>query len=304
MRGACYTLYMKVIYKVIFTFLFLAGISSMAKAEELTALDLSSPLDRSQVEDDGGKAAAVPVDPYQAVLAALKGSGVPESYVKAAFADPRVKVHEEIVTAMNKPAESLTYEQYRKLLLTEKRIAGGAAFYNANKDILAAVSQKYGVDTHLLAGLVGVESNYGENRGKYIVFNALYTIAERIPRRSAWASKEIAELLKLSYSRKKDVFALLGSYAGAFGLGQFMPSSYNAYAVDFDGDTYPDLFTWPDALASISNYLVKHGYFSAPGFGPDSGAWKALYGYNHSANYVNVILELRLEIQKRLNAPK
>ncbi|OGS05074.1 MAG: hypothetical protein A3I76_01590 [Elusimicrobia bacterium RIFCSPLOWO2_02_FULL_61_11] len=258
------------------------------------------PFDKFQEESD--KAAAV--DTYQAVIAALKGTPVPDGYVKAAFADQRVKIHEEIVTAMNKPAESMTYEQYRKLLLTEKRIAGGAQFCNANKEILGAVSQKYGVDIHLLAGLVGVESNYGENRGKYIVFNALYTIAERIPRRSAWASKEIAELLKLSYAKKKDPFALLGSYAGAFGLGQFMPSSYNAYAVDFDGDAYPDLFIWPDALASISNYLVKHGYFSAPGFGEDSGAWKALYGYNHSKNYVNVILELRLEIQKRLNAPK
>jgi len=293
---------MRVISKILLSILFLAGISSIAKAEELTAGDLFSPFDKFQEESE--KAAAVPMDPYQAVIAALKGTPVPESYVKAAFSDQRVKIHEEIVTAMNKPAESLTYEQYRKLLLTEKRIAGGAQFCNANKEILAAVSQKYGVDIHLLAGLVGVESNYGENRGKYIVFNALNTIAQRIPRRSAWASKEIAELLKLSYARKKDPFALLGSYAGAFGLGQFMPSSYNAYAVDFDGDAYPDLFIWPDALASISNYLVKHDYFASPGFAEGSGPWKALYGYNHSKNYVNVILELRLEIQKRLNAPK
>lgn len=284
--------------------MFLAVITSRAGAEELTAGDIFLPFDRSQVSGEENKAAAAAVDVYQAVVAALKGSGVPESYVKAAFAEPRVKIHEEIVTAMNKPAESLTYEQYRKLLLTEKRIAGGAQFYTANKDILASVNQKYGVDTFLLAGLVGVESNYGENRGKYIVFNALNTIAERIPRRSAWASQEIAELLKLSYARKKDPFALLGSYAGAFGLGQFMPSSYNAYAADFDGDAYPDLFTWPDALASISNYLAKHDYFSSPGFAENSGPWKALYGYNHSANYVNVILELRLEIQKRVNAPK
>ncbi len=293
---------MKIIFKTFLPLILLAAAASAARAEELTAGDIFSSFDRSQVSAD--KAQAVPADVYQAVLAALKGSGVPESYAKAAFADPRVKIHEEIVTAMNKPAESLTYEQYRKLLLTEKRIAGGAQFYAANKDILAAVNQKYGVDTFLLAGLVGVESNYGENRGKYIVFNALNTIAERIPRRSAWASKEIAELLKLSYARKKDPFALLGSYAGAFGLGQFMPSSYNAYAADFDGDAYPDLFIWPDALASISNYLVKHDYFSSPGFAENSGPWKALYGYNHSKNYVNVILELRLEIQKRLSAPK
>ncbi|MDD5209898.1 MAG: lytic murein transglycosylase [Elusimicrobiales bacterium] len=293
---------MKIISRTFLPLILLAFAASAASAEELTAGDLFPPFDISQVSAD--KAQAVPADVYQAVLAALKGSDVPESYAKAAFADPRVKIHEEIVTAMNKPAESLTYEQYRKLLLTEKRIAGGAQFYTANKDILASVNQKYGVDAFLLAGLVGVESNYGENRGKYIVFNALNTIAERIPRRSAWASKEIAELLKLSYARKKDPFALLGSYAGAFGLGQFMPSSYNAYAADFDGDAYPDLFIWPDALASISNYLVKHDYFSSPGFAENSGPWKALYGYNHSANYVNVILELRLEIQKRVTAPK
>ncbi len=280
----------------------LAAGASAAGAEELTAGDLFPPFGKFGEAGDNYKDQAVVTDVYQAVLSALKGSGVPESYVKAAFADPRVKIHEEIVTAMNKPAESLTYEQYKKLLLTEKRIAGGVQFYNANKDLLAAVSQKYGVDALVLTGLVGVESSYGENKGKYLVFNALNTIGERIPRRSAWAAREIAELLKLSYSRRKDPFALLGSYAGAFGLGQFMPSSYNAYAVDFDGDAYPDLFAWPDALASISNYLVKHDYFSAPGFAEGSGPWKALYGYNHSANYVNVILELRLEIQKRLSA--
>jgi membrane-bound lytic murein transglycosylase B len=295
---------MNVIPKVILPFILLGGVLPSASAEELNAIDVSFLVDKFQDAGDSlpyqetYKIQAVPVDAYQAVLDNLKGSGVPESYVKSVFADPNVKIHEEIVAAINKPAESLTYEQYRKLLLTEKRIAGGARFYAANKDLLVGVSQKYGVDPFVLVALVGVESNYGENKGKYLVFNALYTIAKRVPRRSAWAAKELAEFLKICYFKNKGPFTVPGSYAGAFGFGQFMPSSYNAYAVDFDGDKYPDLFTWPDALASISNYLVKHGYFSSPGFSEGSGVWNALYGYNHSANYVNVILELRLEIQR------
>jgi membrane-bound lytic murein transglycosylase B len=301
---------MKSISRFIILLMLLGGVVSSAHAGELTAVDISSPLDRfwqdagSAMQYAGiSRAPATSTDVYQAVLADLKGSGVPESYVKDAFADPNVKIYEDIVAAMNKPAENLTYDEYRKLLLTEKRIAGGAQFYTDNKDLLAAVSQKYGTDPFLLTALVGVESNYGQNKGKYPVFNALYTIAERFPSRSAWASKELSEFLKLCYFRNKAPFTILGSYAGAFGLGQFMPSSYNAYAVDFDGDGYPDLFTWPDALASISNYFIKHGYLSAPGFAEGSGPWNALYAYNHSTNYVNVILELRLEIQKRLSVP-
>ncbi|MFA6434926.1 MAG: lytic murein transglycosylase [Elusimicrobiales bacterium] len=238
---------------------------------------------------------------FKAVIKSLQGSGVPESYVKSVFDDPRVTIHEDIIALIHKPAEKFTYEEYRKLLITEERIAGGAQFYADNKSLLAGVSQTYGVDPFVLVALVGIESKFGEKKGKYPVFNALYTQAELLPRRSAWAVKELAQFLKLCYFRRREPFAIYGSYAGAFGFGQFMPSSYNAYAVDFDGDAYPDHFAWPDTLASIANYFVKNGYHSrGQGFSEGSGVWKALRAYNHSDNYVRVILDLRLEIQKKL----
>ena len=302
----CYIIFMKAISVTILPVILLGGISFTAKAEELNAADVSYLFEKFQAAVDNlpypetGRVQADAVDVYQTVLDRLKGSGVPESYVKSVFADPNAQILEEILTAINTPAEDLPYEQYRKLLLTEKRIADGARFYTANKDLLAEVFRNYGVDTFILASLVGIESSYGKNTGKYMVFNALYTIAETTPGHSAWAARELAEFLKLCYFRNKYPFSILGSYAGAFGFGQFLPSSYNAYAVDFNGDGYPDLFAWPDALASISNYLVKNKYFSSPGFSEGSGVWKALYAYNHSTNYVKVILELRLEIQKRL----
>ena len=300
---------MKFIIKTVLAITFLGIISSFCEAEvpglineaDLVARDFPGTEDSVLYKASPVAPQPVVTNVYQAVLERLQGSGVTEGYVKSAFSDPNVKIHEEITALINKPAEQLTYAEYRKLLITERRITRGVQFYTDNKDLLAGVSQKYDVDPLLLVGLVGIESSFGENKGKYMVFNALYTQAERIPRRSAWAVKELAEFLKLCYFKDKGPFTIYGSYAGAFGFGQFMPSSYNMYAVDFDGDAFSDHFAWPDTLASISNYFVKNGYHtSAPGFSEGSGVWKALYAYNRSDNYVRVILDLRLEIQKRL----
>jgi len=195
----------------------------------------------------------------------------------------------------------MTYEEYKKRIVTPKRIADGAAFYAKNKELLAAVSRDTGVDPLVLTSLIGVETSYGTNTGKYMVFNALYSVSKIVPRRAAWAAKELSEYLKFCSQRGKDPFTIYGSYAGAFGFGQFMPSTYNAYAVDYDKDGYSDHYTWPDALASVANYLLVSGYKKGTAdFSENSSVWKALYAYNHSSNYVNSILDLRLEIQKAL----
>ena len=234
------------------------------------------------------------------VLEKLQGSGVPRAYVEAAFARPEVKLHEEIPGFFDHPAEALPYEEYRRRIITDARIAGGVRFRETRKTELAAVARAYGVDEVLMTGLVGVESSYGTNRGKYTVFNSLYTIIRLVPKRSRWAAGELAEYLKYCHADRVDPQGILGSYAGAFGYGQFIPSSFNRLAVDFDGDGVRRHDSWPDVLASIANYWVKNGY--EPGsldFSRDSSIWKALFAYNHSDNYVNVVIDLRAEILAR-----
>jgi membrane-bound lytic murein transglycosylase B len=155
-----------------------------------------------------------------------------------------------------------------------------------------------GVDEHLLAALVGVETFFGRNAGKTPTFGALYTISLRVPRRSDWAARELAELLRLCAPQGVDPHSISGSYAGAFGLAQFMPSSFVAYAVDQDGDGRKRWDEWPDMLGSAANYLVRHGYAGAA-FVPSSPIGRSIYAYNHSENYVKVVLELRAELLAR-----
>lgn len=230
------------------------------------------------------------------VQAELSGSGVPASYVDAAFADPRLAIDPDVLPRISKPGEALPYSKYRLIFMTEARIAAGADFYNAQKPLLTRVAARYGVDPLLLTALVGVETYYGRGTGTHVVFNALYTIADRVPQRRAFADRELAELLKLCWRDRCDAFSVKGSYAGAFGYGQFIPSTYNRYAVDFDGDGARSWDRWPDVLASISNYLLASGY------APDAqGTRRAVYAYNHSDNYVRVVLELRDAVAGRVS---
>jgi membrane-bound lytic murein transglycosylase B len=267
---------------------------------QLEQIRMSMKLDIQQA-DMGMEAAPDPAAAQALVIEKLKGSGVPPQYVQAAFARPEVKIYEEIAGFFDKPAESLPYEEYRKRLITEARIRKGVEFFRAHQALLHEITYAYNTDPLLLTSLVGVESNYGMERARYTVFNALYTVILRVPKRSKWAANELAEYLKYCYADKVDPQGINGSYAGAFGFGQFMPSSFNKYAVDYDRDGIRTHDTWPDVLASVSNYLIQHGY--PPGssdFSFGSPVWKAIYAYNHSDNYVHVLIDLREEIKKRL----
>lgn len=230
----------------------------------------------------------------------LAGSGVPESYVDSVFDDPRTAVIDGISDRFGRPAESLPYEQYRKFFLTEANIANGARFAGDRRALLSQVGARAGVDGTLLTALCGIETRYGASVGTFPVFSALYTIMLKVSKRADWAAREEAEVLKMGWKHKLDVHGIVGSYAGAFGFVQFMPSSFNAYAVDFDGDGRTRLDEWPDALGSAANYLIRHGYDSSAPFEPGSAIGRSIYAYNHSDNYVRAMLELRAEILKRL----
>jgi membrane-bound lytic murein transglycosylase B/pimeloyl-ACP methyl ester carboxylesterase len=240
--------------------------------------------------------AKTPEEVRDGVVARLAGR-VPAAAVDAFFSDPRLVVIPSIPDRFGKPGEALPYDEYRKIFINPDSLAAGARFLAAHKAELAAAEGRFGVDALLLAAHAGVETRFGAYTGKMPVGAALWTIALKVPKRSDWAVRELAELLIFASAEGRDAHGLLGSYAGAFGLVQFMPSSANAYAVDADGDGRRDLFGWPDALGSAANYLARHGYRAGEPFTPESAIGRAVYAYNHSDNYVRVVLELRGELK-------
>ncbi len=231
------------------------------------------------------------------VSARLAGSGVPQSFIDRVFSDPRLALDPRVLPQVGHPRERLTYDQYRKIFMTPERIRAGRAFLAAQAPLLSSVEARYHVDRSLLAALVGVETFYGRSTGRYGVVNALYTVAQKVPTRSAFAARELAEFLELCWRDGLDPFSVNGSYAGAFGFGQFIPSTFNRYAVDFDGDGKRSFDRWPDVLATMSNYLARMGCEPGGGYADGSRNWNAVFAYNHSDNYVRVVLELRAAIE-------
>lgn len=169
---------------------------------------------------------------------------------------------QSIIDAMNKPAEKvLEWYQYRPIFITEKRINEGLEFWQKHAEVLNRVSQETDVPQHIIVAIIGVETFYGRIKGNHKVLDALYTLAFDYPKRSAFFSKELGHFLKLSADGHVNALEAKGSYAGAMGYGQFMPSSYRSYAVDYEQDGVIDLLNNPhDAIASVANYIARHGW--------------------------------------------
>ncbi len=168
-----------------------------------------------------------------------------------------------ILQAIAKPAESKPWYQYRNIFLTRDRIDGGLAFWKANAPKLEEALRRFGVEPEIVVAIIGVETAYGRNTGKYRVIDALATLGFNYPKRATFFRKELENYLLLARSQHFDPLALTGSYAGAMGLPQFMPSSYRSYAVDFDDDTTIDIWNNPtDAIGSVGNYLREHGWMT------------------------------------------
>jgi len=184
--------------------------------------------------------------------------------VRAVLADARYQ--QAIIDAITRPAESKPWYRYRPIFLTESRTAGGVDFWLAHRDLLQAVSERFGVPIEIIVAIVGVETNYGGNTGSYRVIDALATLGFYFPRRAAFFASELGHFLSLAQEEDLPVHEVRGSYAGAMGIGQFISSSYRAYAVDFDGDGRRDLWrSLPDALGSVANYLADHGWNEGEG---------------------------------------
>jgi membrane-bound lytic murein transglycosylase B len=174
----------------------------------------------------------------------------------------KAELKPDIIQKMERPAEKrMTWERYRKIFMTEERIAAGVDFWKEHETTLVNVSYQTGVPIHIILGIIGVETYFGRIKGSYNVLDALYTLSFAFPRRSKYFQSELDEFLALARKENLDLYTTKGSYAGAMGYCQFMPSSYRAYAKSYDEGGTRDLVNSPeDAIASVANYLKVHGW--------------------------------------------
>jgi len=177
--------------------------------------------------------------------------------------DARFK--QSIVDAISRPAEAKPWYDYRPIFITDKRIKGGIEFWKENEKLIAQASEQFGVDPQFIVAIIGVETLYGRITGSYRVLDALTTLSFYYPDtgndRSAFFSSELMNFFILGDEERISLDDVTGSYAGAMGLGQFMPSSYREYAVDLDGDGRRDLWSsMADIIGSVANYLHRHGW--------------------------------------------
>ena len=197
--------------------------------------------------------------------------GVDPGYIDSVLS--QAVLRDDVIALMSRPAERVKpWSEYRPNFITASRISGGQAFLAKHRDALAREEKAYGVPAEIVVAIIGVETSYGGYTGKHRVLDALYTLAFRYPRsgnpqRAAYEQRrelffrdELAQLFALGREEKLDITTLIGSYAGAMGMGQFMPSSYREFAVDGDGDGRRDLFnSVDDVFASVANYFRKKG---------------------------------------------
>ena len=190
----------------------------------------------------------------------VKEHGFDESYLVKIL--QTAKKQEQILKSMSSPAEfTWTWDRYKKLFLEKQRISNGKKFIKENFDLFQQVENDFGVPKEIITSILGVETRYGKIQGSYRVLDSLATLGFDFPRRSKFFKSELIQFFLLARENNLDINSVQGSYAGAMGYGQFISSSYRAYAVDYDGDGYADLFnSVPDAVASIANYLQKHGW--------------------------------------------
>ena len=206
-------------------------------------------------------AMAVSLDQYpRLVELANRMAGTPGlngEQIKGWFRDAAIK--SKIITAMNRPAERLPWHRYQLLFVNSASISGGVQFMKHHAAALARAEQQYGVPTEIIVAIIGIETRYGKILGNLRVLDSLVTLSMEYPRRSKFFSSELEHFLHLVSEQGLDPLSIKGSYAGAMGVPQFMPSSYRKYAVDFDGDGRADLIhSVTDAIGSVANYLAQH----------------------------------------------
>lgn len=200
------------------------------------------------------------------VAAEARARGVSEAVLRAALSglQPNQKV---LALDRSQPEFTQTWSHYRDTRLSATRISNGQGLYVEDRSLLAAIRTQYGVDPGVIMGIWGLETNYGAYTGGFNVVEALATLAWD-GRRARYFRSELIAALRILEHGDVSVPGMVGSYAGAMGQPQFMPSSFDRYAVDFDGDGKRDIWTdRSDVLASIANYLARSGWRPGEGWG-------------------------------------
>ncbi len=169
---------------------------------------------------------------------------------------------QSIIDAISRPAEqSKSWKEYRPIFMVPARIENGVKFWRENRTELERAQSVYGVPAEMIVAIIGVETSYGRNMGGYNVLDALTTLAFDYPPRAPFFRSELENYFLLTREQKHSPLEFKGSYAGAMGYGQFMPSSYRKWAVDFSGDGFTDIWKNPsDAIGSVANYFKEHGW--------------------------------------------
>ncbi|HME22266.1 MAG TPA: lytic murein transglycosylase [Acetobacteraceae bacterium] len=207
---------------------------------------------------------------FQGFLAGMRAearrAGISAATLERAFAG--VQLNQKVLEHYNhQPEFTMTWAQYRALLITDQRIANGRAAFQQNRALFGRVQDRFGVDPGVITGIWGLESSFGTGMGDFHVVEALATLAWEGRRASFFRSELLAALHILDHGDVAPAH-MLGSYAGAMGQPQFMPSSYLRYAVDFEGHGRRDIWTSkPDVLGSIANYLAQSGWRSGENWG-------------------------------------
>lgn len=187
----------------------------------------------------------------------VKTHGQSETKLRRLFG--QAKRQQRVLDLVQKPAEGKPWSDYRPIFLTDKRIDAGVQFWNAHQEILDRAEAEYGVPREIIVAIIGVETFYGTRMGRFPVFDTLVTLGFDYPKRGPFFTKQLEHYLQMTQEESLPPLELKGSYAGAMGMGQFIPSSYRDFAVDFNGDGRRDLFhSVDDAIGSVANYFKHH----------------------------------------------
>ncbi|MDO4777464.1 MAG: lytic murein transglycosylase B [Cardiobacteriaceae bacterium] len=189
-----------------------------------------------------------------------EAQGMDEHYLQTLLA--AIHRDDSVLEKISRPAEKTkTWAEYRPIFLDEARIQNGVAFWERHAEALARAEQEYGMDPAIIVAIVGVETRYGKVTGSTPVLQALATLCFDYPKRAAFFCEQVDYFLRLAKRENFNPLRIRGSYAGAMGMAQFMPSSYFNDAIDYDGDGVINLWESPqDAIGSIANYMKVRGW--------------------------------------------